>query len=185
MTAPIGSIAAFAGPVYPPWENTSGWMKCDGRELDRTDPAYTPLFDAIGFSWGGDSVRLFRVPDLAGYFLRGVDDRKSGRDPDRYSRTAIAPGGQTGDNVGSVQGWGTALPERDHALRVEPAGRHHHTMSLEIDASRDVDGQNNTVAYPGPQHNTDTVGDHIHQLAGGHKETRPINAYVHWIIRFK
>ena len=54
MTAPIGSIVAYAGPVDAAWETANGWMACDGRLLDRADPLYTPLFDAIGFIWGGD-----------------------------------------------------------------------------------------------------------------------------------
>jgi hypothetical protein len=36
-------------------------------------------------------------------------------------------------------------------IRVARAGRHHHTMSFELNATRDVDGQDNTVAYPGPR----------------------------------
>jgi len=60
MPAPIGSIVAYAGPVDADWETTNGWMACDGRQLDRTDPAYTPLWEAIGYIWGGDTVRRFR-----------------------------------------------------------------------------------------------------------------------------
>jgi microcystin-dependent protein len=185
MTAPIGTIVAYAGPVDAAWETANGWMLCDGRLLERADPQFTPLFDAIGFIWGGDLRDRFHLPDLRGYFLRGVDAPRDGRDPDRDARGENHPNGQTGNAVGSVQGWGTALPTRDHAFKVSEAGRHHHTMSFELDATRDVDGVANTVAYPGPLHTTDPVGHHIHELTGGHRETRPINAYVNWIIRFR
>jgi hypothetical protein len=185
MTAPIGSIVAYAGSIDTAWESTNGWMLCDGRQLDRTDPLYTPLWEAIGFSWGGNLEKLFNLPDLGGYFLRGVPDRKGyERDPDADRRTANHPGGKTGRNVGSVQGWGTALPQGEDAFVLADAGRHIHTMSFELDATRDVDSVANTVAYPGPSHTTDPAGLHTHELSGGHRETRPINAYVHWIIRF-
>ena len=186
MTAPIGSIVAFAGSVDAAWETANGWLLCDGRLLARTDPQYAPLFDAIGFFWGGDLPDQFHVPDLRGYFLRGADAARDGRDPDHDTRGENHENGQTGNAVGSVQGWGTALPHDDHAMiRVAPAGRHHHTMSFELNATRDVDGQDNTVAYPGPTHTTDPVGPHVHELTGGHRETRPVNAYVNWIIRFQ
>jgi microcystin-dependent protein len=185
MTAPIGSIVAYAGSVDDTWETSNGWLLCDGRVLDRADPQFTLLFDAIGFFWGGDLRDRFNLPDLRGYFLRGVDAPRGNRDPDSDVRVENHENGHQGRAVGSVQGWATALPERDHAIKVAPAGRHHHTMSFELNATRDVDGQDNTVAYPGPTHTTDTVGHHVHELEGGHRETRPINAYVNWIIRFR
>ena len=91
--------------------------------------------------------------------------------------------------MGSVQGWGTALPTGEHAFTLSEAGRHHHILDFELNATRDVDGVDNTVAYPAlpntPGHFTDPAGLHVHALAGGHRETRPINAYVIWIIRFR
>jgi microcystin-dependent protein len=190
MPAPIGSIVAYAGPIDTAWETANGWMLCDGRLLDRSDPLYVSLFDAIGFSWGGDLVERFHLPDLGGYFLRGVALRKDqDRDPDSDRRTANHTGGHTGNQVGSVQGWATALPPREQAFVLSDAGRHHHILDFELDATRDVDSVANTVAYPAPSgappHTTDTAGLHTHVLTGGHRETRPINAYVHWIIRFQ
>jgi hypothetical protein len=190
MPEPIGSIIAYAGPIDERWEIANGWMLCDGRLLHRSDPTFVLLFDAIGFTWGGDLVNRFNLPDLRGYFLRGVDGRKGpGRDPDSATRSENNPGGQKGDSVGTVQGWGTALPQRESAFMLSDAGRHHHILDFELDAARDVDGQSNTVAYPSlpgvPPYTTDPAGLHTHDIQGGHRETRPINAYVHWIIRFQ
>jgi microcystin-dependent protein len=65
---PVGSITAFAGPIDNLPED---WAVCDGRRLDRrVDVA---LFNAIGVSWGGNGAPFFRLPDLRGQFLRGVD----------------------------------------------------------------------------------------------------------------
>ena len=96
--APIGSIVAYAGPIdREEFESTnSGWMLCDGRLLNRSDPALAALFTAIGFAWGGDGAGRFNLPDLRGYFLRGVDERdgSESKDPDSGTRTPIRPGGR-------------------------------------------------------------------------------------------
>ena len=186
MSAPIGSIIAFGGTIDRDWEDANGWLLCDGRLLDRTDPRYAALGNAIGDSWGRDpnDVNGFRLPDLRGYFVRGVDNTDQRRDPDGGERFALSPGGHTGNSVGSYQGWGTALPPD---LQMSDEGRHHHTYGpFELDATRDVDDQSNTVAYPGSQDQyTSDVGPHSHTLKGGTVETRPLNAAVYWIICFR
>jgi Phage Tail Collar Domain len=157
MAEPIGSIIAFGGRIDPQWETTNGWMHCDGRILDRMNPLFRNLFKAIGFTWGGDGNTLFNIPDLRGYFLRGVDRRDEGRDPDddsldrpdvgrdpnSNSRQANNSGGATGDSVGSVQDFATALPRITFQTSI--AGLHWHSLDFEINASRDVDGISNTV----------------------------------------
>ena len=199
MTAPIGSIVAYAGTTEPAdvFEPTSGWMLCDGRVLNRTDPEHAALFEAIGFSWGGNGDDLFNIPDLLGYFLRGVDTRSGQdvpptKDPDNFRRTENRPGGNTGPSVGSIQSYATARPPDagPQSFQIIGSGDHSHPMDFEITATRDVNDQSNTVAFPhqGPPTNaprTGPGGDHTHTLLGGNRETRPINAYVHWIIRYK
>jgi microcystin-dependent protein len=41
-----------------------GWIKCDGRSLDRT--AYAALFEVIGTSFGNASGSTFKIPDFCG-----------------------------------------------------------------------------------------------------------------------
>lgn len=109
QVAPAGTIEAFAGPEVP-----EGWLHCDGAALDKDIDLYKPLFKAIGQSWGDGTnkgsaqVRPvegadFNLPDLRGYFLRGVNGTAS-RDPDKEHRTSIARGGNEKNKVGSVQG---------------------------------------------------------------------------------
>src|SRR6516164_11618543 len=117
METPIGSIIAYGGEFADPhkqadWEAANGWLLCDGRELSASpaDP-YWALFGAIGFAWGAAKDRQhFNIPDLQGYFLRGVDlSRDQHIDQDRDSR--FAPhGGNLGARVGSYQSFATALP---------------------------------------------------------------------------
>jgi hypothetical protein len=137
------------------------------------------------------------LPDLRGVFLRGVDkgmdDRPSGRDPDRDRRdpaTTANPAnpGNSGNDVGSTQPRATALPM--NLFSTDAQGNHVHRLDLEMTASRAARGNsevNNTVANPfvgNVTKNTDPAGQHNHAVnAGGDAETRPINTYVYWIIR--
>ena len=96
---PIGSIIAYAGLMMGPnrlqpktidtsvWEtNHPGWMHCDGRQLQRN--SYLDLDLAIGTAWGGDATFL-HLPDLRGYFLRGVEPARDQQvDQDRDMRTS-------------------------------------------------------------------------------------------------
>jgi hypothetical protein len=188
MEAPIGSIIAFAGEIDPGFATKTGWMLCGGRLLDANDPTYKPLFDAIQYAWGGDDKRkFFNVPNLAGYFLRGVEQRGGGKDPDGDERSTSNLGGNAGRSVGSVQEPTTGMPK--NPFKTGMHGEHQHDMDFEINASRDVDGQDNTVAFPwiegSPRTRTGLGGKHEHGIIGGDRETRPHNAYVHWIIRFR
>jgi len=97
--APTGTIVAFAGDVV---NIPFGWMLCNGAAINRT--TYSNLYNAIGTAWGiGDGSTTFNLPDLRGQFLRGVN-LGSGNDPDALARTAVN-GGNSGDNVGSRQGF--------------------------------------------------------------------------------
>jgi len=98
QTIPAGTIVAYAGSSAP-----TGWSLCDGTTLSRTTEAN--LFAVIGTSHGtGDGSTTFHKPDMRGRVIRGRANT-SANDPDRASRTAMATGGATGDNVGSVQGF--------------------------------------------------------------------------------
>src|SRR5215472_16484252 len=109
--SPIGSIIAYGGEIDRAWEDQNGWLRCDGRLLDNTLPDNVDLFNAIGFAWGGDGDTKFNVPDLQGFFLRGVDPSRPPPtwdtplpwpvDPDRDERFPIRFGGNHGKRVGS------------------------------------------------------------------------------------
>ena len=180
------------GEITRAWEAANGWLRCDGRLLDNTGPDNVALFKAIGFAWGGDGDTMFNLPDLQGFFLRGVDSSREPHfllDPDRNERFESNTGGNKGIKVGSVQSFATAAP-KDSGFKTDRVDDHTHWLNFEIDAARDVNGQNNTVAYPArsiasPSTGTGKAGAHEHEVTGGDKETRPVNAYVYWIIRYK
>lgn len=60
-----GFIGTFAGEVAP-----SGWLVADGSSL--LVASYQDLFDNIGYRYGGSGT-TFRLPDLRGEFIRGID----------------------------------------------------------------------------------------------------------------
>ncbi len=105
VVVPIGTIMAYGGDVKEKEVidqlGDEGWLVCDGKQVKRNE--YPELFKAIGVSFGaGDDQTTFHLPDMRGRFPRGVDHGQ-GRDHDAGSREPAAPGGNTGDNVGSLQ----------------------------------------------------------------------------------
>jgi len=148
---PAGTIAPFGGAAE---QVPKGWILCDGREL--TSAAYPRLYKAIAKAWGSSAAENFRVPDLRGLFLRGVDGAAN-RDPDKASRSAIAPGGNGGVNVGSYQE--DQFKSHTHTSSWWGGQQFTHGGSFNMNA----EGQT------GP--------------AGG-SETRPKNAYVNYIIKY-
>lgn len=67
---------------------------------------YAALFAVIGTNFGeGYGTNTFNLPDLRGRFLRGLDetDPTNIRDADRDLRIASNPGGNVGNNIGSLQ----------------------------------------------------------------------------------
>jgi phage-related tail fiber protein len=174
---PPGIVVPYAGTIAP-----NGWLVCDGSPVSRT--TYAALFAAIGTNHGpGDGAATFNLPDYRGRFLRGVD-QGAGVDPDANARTAARTGGSTGDAVGSVQSWATGLPSAGFVTST--AGGHAHGVY-----GATYLGSGGAIGTFGPGTPfklnttiTDTKGDHSHTITGGDNETRPANAYVHYIIKF-
>jgi microcystin-dependent protein len=192
---PRGLVSPFAGTTAP-----SGWLFCDGSAVSRS--TYNALFVAIGTAHGsGDGSTTFNLPDYRGRFLRGVDGGVA-RDPDRTTRTAMNSGGATGDAVGSVQGQATKTP--NSAFSTSNPGNHRHFVGASDDTtnSSPLIGASNQMARTGESTGSNAryrligtstesnvgraslAGSHTHTISGGDAETRPINAYVNYIIKF-
>jgi len=145
-----GEIIAWAGDTNPSYALT-----CDGAAVNRT--TYADLFSVIGVMYGnGDGSTTFNVPDLRGYFLRGMDGGR-GIDPDRASRTDRGDT-TTGDAVGTVQG--------------DQYKSHRHGADT---SSTDV-GSNNWASG-------DPFGATYYTDYSGGNETRPDNIYVLYCIK--
>jgi microcystin-dependent protein len=161
---PPGTIVAYAGDTPP-----AGWLMCNGDAVSRND--YNDLYAKVGIRFGqGNNSTTFNVPDFRGRFLRGRDGN-TGRDPDRGSRTAMNTGGLAGDSVGSVQGDDLRSHTHDY-------GDIYHSEG------------GGTITVPSNRGSGDTDGDNRgYEISrttasrGGH-ETRPVNAYVNYIIKY-
>lgn len=153
---PAGAVVSYAGTSAP-----DGWLMCDGSAVSRA--TYATLFAAIGTAHGsGDGSTTFNLPDYRGRFLRGVDGA-AGNDPDKASRTAMATGGNTGNNVGSVQ--------------ADELKSHTHETNVLQDTTGGT--QYSAVFNSGDANGAEFITD-----ATGGNETRPKNAYVHFIIKY-
>lgn len=64
---PVGAMVMHGSTTAP-----SGWLACEGQEINRT--TYSRLFAVIGTSFGaGNGTTTFNVPDLRGRVPTGVD----------------------------------------------------------------------------------------------------------------
>ncbi len=171
---PPGAVMAYAGEVTDNGgvvEVRPGWLLCNGAAV--SDQKYPRLFQAIQASHGNGQDKSsplpgasFNLPDFRGLFLRGVDGGR-GRDPDKGSRGANHLGGNIGNRVGSVQ---------DDSLH-----SHEHGLAQRIIGDT-RGGFMNGVAGGGGSGSIWDIGIKDTDSAGGN-ETRPKNAYVHWIIK--
>ena len=171
---PVGAVIPFAGQHIP--EN---YLLCDGASY--AQHAYPLLYEAIGQTHGqGSSGNSFNVPDYRGYFLRGTD-RGAGNDPDASGRTKPGDGGPAaakGDEVGSLQP--DALKGHNHGGNAVPQkGLVWQTGSQQYWVN---DTQNAYVTRPLVLSFSD---QEIVIPNDGGNETRPMNAYVDFIIKAK
>lgn len=191
---PPGTVVAFAGDTAP-----AGWRLCDGAALSQTE--FPALFRAIGTAHGsGGASGMFNLPDLRGRFVRGVS-RGAARDADRATREIPNPGGNSGDRVGSLQPWATAMPSA--RFTTGSAGTHAHGgMTASVSGNRSTNpardylstaGSNRGFAYQFSSgvdnlfmdhvHAINPDGAHVHDIGGGDSETRPVNVALNYIIR--
>jgi microcystin-dependent protein len=152
---PTGIIWAYGGTTAP-----TGFLLCNGASVLRA--TYPDLFTAIGTAFGAADGTHFNVPDLRGIFLRGANNTKATGlyDPDASGRSAMASGGNTGDAVGSVQ---------DHNVE-----GHVHTVPERSGSAGTATGDSFTYGAQSAATTGSTGGN----------ETRPVNAYVNYIIKF-
>ena len=154
ISSTVGTISAYGGTSAP-----TGWLLCDGTSVSQT--TYADLYAVIGCNFGCSGGN-FNLPDLRGRFLRGRDG-STGRDPDSGSRAAMNSGGNINDNVGSLQG--------------DAFKSHRHAVS---------DTSANGVSPGMPWCCGDTIGNSEYRYSSyvGGSETRPVNAYVNWIVKY-
>ncbi len=163
---PIGTVLPYGGSIDYLARYAKGWLPCDGRSLEILH--HPRLFAALGRGWGANPQgTTFNLPDLRGVFLRGVS-QSSGRDPEATSRVVILPGGNSGDNVGSLQTCQNLQHSHVVSDNIVSDSRYHDNVVL----TPRLTDRGSPRDWPHPR----STGP------SGGSESRPINASVYWII---
>jgi microcystin-dependent protein len=113
---PTGTVSAFAGSSAP-----SGYLLCDGSEYSETG-TYAALFSVLGstYNTGGETADHFRVPDLRGRVIAGLDNM-GGSSANRLTNpTATTINGIDGDILGNTGGYET------HVITLQQLAAHQH-----------------------------------------------------------
>lgn len=188
---PVGVVLPYAGPlaatdpvdanglqqIYANLAFT-GWLYCDGSALYCAE--YPLLYGVIGKAFGYSENSQdpkgpkFNLPDLRGRFVRGVDGGV-GLDPSIDLRVEQNPGGNSGNQVGTIQ--------------PDAYQRHEHQYSAAESMTPITEGTEGVVSVYGSSLSTqNTIGQEPDQSADGTprfgKETRPVNIYMNYIIRY-
>lgn len=182
---PIGGIVTWAGSLT---NKPVNYWECNGGLFSRT--AYPELFNALGTANGhGDGSTTANLIDGRGRVLKHLSG-SSGRDFYVNSRVAAATGGNTGNNVGSIQDDSTRTP-RYNSLTVSTAGEHTHSLKTEYGGGIDggqvaPNGTYNQVSNSSNYINTVSIqsaGNHNHALTGWDLETNVKNVAIYYLIK--
>jgi hypothetical protein len=173
---PVGAIIIFPGEILQQTQTLTSamtdlrympWMICDGSSLLMTE--YPELFRVIGGLYGMDGNDKFKLPDYRGYFLRGVDLKKS---LDKDKRTPPPGKAVYSRGIGSTQK--DALRDHMHELKMS-------TLSVPPGNEPPV---NLEVHTPTPSSQTGTIYEQSDVLVSK-TETRAVNIAVNWLIKTK
>jgi microcystin-dependent protein len=170
-TLPIGTMVTYGGTVA---SIPVGFLPCDGSLADET--VEVDLFAVIGTTWnvGGEPGGFFRLPDLRGKSIVGLNDGSlpNGADGGFATRTLAALGG---------------VEDHGHSTSTDGAHAHEFGGNFGIPTATTVvqSGAGATVASSGHLHTGDTqsVNDHGHTAASASENTMHPFAVCSYIIK--
>jgi microcystin-dependent protein len=165
-------------------DDYQGWLKCDGRALDRA--AYRQLYEVLGTAFGAPTSETFRLPDLRGRVAAmaglgpGLTDRALGASVGTETHTLTVAEMPAHTHTGTTETSGS----HDHGGATGSAGAHTHTSNADGTpglVTKDGNGTPGSIDNEGNEINTtytqalviDAVGDHTHSIAidGSHSHT--------------
>lgn len=168
---PAGCIMPYVGTTAP-----TGYIICDGTTVSRI--TYAGLFAVIGTAYGaGDGTTTFNLPDFRGRFMRGLDGTAS-NDPDNSTRVVSNAGGNSGNNIGSLQG--DKISSHSHGLLINNSYTQAGSAVGGISTYLGYYTGNADQFWTNFPNATNTVSIE----ATGGSETRPKNVSVNYIIKF-
>lgn len=193
-TTPVGTIIAYGG-ANPP----AGYLPCDGTTAQGTD--HPDLFNILGNTWGASSGSTFRLPNLTGKFLRGINPGNPGADEDYGLRLAQFTGGNSGLMVGSSQtdqlfkhSHSITDPGHDHTATLGGSGIRLSQAIVDHSDSDNAPGFKPDQSGPSTTYTMNFTSEIKEEFTGITKtgnmssaagqETRPENAGVRYCIKF-
>ena len=118
---PVGAVIPFAGNEA---NVPQGWLLCNGEEYDTDeDSQYIELRNVIGIIYGGSGETKFRVPDLRGRVVVGVNIVKGqsttlyNNIPSDIQSEVNRVGGEFGKATHNLLN--NEMPKHDHELGME------------------------------------------------------------------
>lgn len=101
----IGSLVFSSGDVIPTAAISvtgTGWLLCDGQQYLQSQ--YPALFSAVGSTYGAADAGYFRVPDLRGRGIAGLDSPVAETYADRLTATGTGHPGIDSRTLGAAGG---------------------------------------------------------------------------------
>lgn len=178
-SVPVGTVMAWVGSADA-IPTADGWLECDGslRKVDDYPDLARALLkgraeygkaDKDKVYLYGRLIREFNLPDYRGYFLRGATTSATSVAPDCATRTAPAPGGNTGCAVGTKQEDAVIDHSHNIGVRIKPYTAPQNGIG---EGGKSVKGEYSWA--------TGTIKGKVDK---SQKETRPVNMSVIWIIK--
>ena len=148
---PAGTVSAFAGSAAP-----TGYVLCDGSEYSEVG-TYAALFAVLGstYNTGGETANHFRVPDLRGRVVAGLDNM-GGTSADRLTNPTSTTNSIDGDVLGDTGGHET------HQLTTAEMPSHSHTIPIQQNAGGDTPRDGGTGTHVQTRSTGTTGGDQAH-----------------------
>lgn len=155
-----GMILNWAGNLASP---PSGWLVCNGAEIDRT--TFSALFTALSTTWGvGDGSSTFNIPDMRDKFVIGAGSTYNQADTGGSADATLVDHNHTATFTGSSHYHSMFRGERasSNELWSYPSGPfnfHHATAQKVLTQDRDyVMGGTNSVPNGGRTNSVTTTG---------------------------
>jgi microcystin-dependent protein len=174
---PVGTILPYAGLVDISNNTLSGWLICDGRELNIED--YDRLFNIIGTTYGGGEG-TFNIPDMRGRVPVG-----SGTGAGLSTRNVSSLGGAETHTLTTNE-----MPSHTHTGTTSTNGEHTHTyLGLQEQSASGISTTSVAENDPRPTETTSAAGNHNHTFTtnstGGGNAHNNMQPYIviNYIIR--
>lgn len=177
-SVPTGSVMPFAGSSLP-----TGYLECDGSEVDRT--TFAALFAVIGTTFGvGDGSTTFNLPDLRARYIRGEDAANS-------QGLGAKNLGDAEADATAANGLSVSISKSQWNSNQSNPGNHDHNYDRPSFAASGASGSVrlvfNNFASTATHSN---AGSHTHTWSGtasgsvsGDSETRPLSLTLKQIIK--